>query len=1309
MTANRNGQVVTFYSYKGGTGRTMALANVAWILAANGKRVLVLDWDLESPGLDRFFAPFMDPGTLTSTGGVIELIREYEWAAARKTQRDDAWFEELARVHKYSFSLSWDFPPGATLDFISAGRQNSDYADAISGINWDDFYERQGGGLFFDALRADMKRHYDYTLIDSRTGLSDVADICTTHLPDTLVDCFTLSEQGINGAKLTADRVRSRGNSQDRKIRILPVPMRVDPAEKRKADAGRLVARQRFDGLPANLSEAEREIYWSAMQIPYQAYYGYEESLATFGDSPGSHGSLLSHYEILTRYLTDGQISSLPPIDDGLRRRVNERFVRQPEQVETEVVLEYAPVDQVWAEWIENVLVSADVRVLDPWTRPADADHKTMQSARVLKIVSRADTTAEDPRGERTLTRDPLVVYVADVAPLSRPASYARIGGLDAGPAAQELLRLVGRPPNEARSTPSRTGARFPGTDPVIFNVPSPNVRFTGRDDDLRRLRLQLRDAPRGVEASTAALQGMGGLGKTQVALEYAHRFRGAYDVVHWVNAEPFTFVDSQLIDLAGQLGVAEQATGPDTMRAVLSALARGEPHARWLLIYDNAEDPRVEGLLPRGPGHVLITSRDPSWSERALSNQLDVFDRAESIALIHKRNPTLPHEEADKVAEALGDLPIAVAAAGAWLADTGARVEEYLDELESLGPDVLQLEGATDKSVAATWSLSLQRLSERSPAAARLLQLCSVLASDIALDLIHSDALARALTSYDPSVSERIFRGALVQHMNRLALIRVDQRGESTQVGEHGERGHGGQIIVHRLLQLMVRSQLSQHTLNNTRHEVHEVLANLRPDGEVDDPEQWAKFRMLWPHVEVSDAVNCPQENVRRLMIDRVRYLWLRGDLERARVRAERTDVSWTELLERTHNPSDRHALQMQLHHLRFNHANVLRFQGRFDEARSLSERTLEAQTALLGAGHPHTLLTAGGLAGDLRGLGRYADALDLDRQTHAAWLEVWGDDHPRTLAALNNLATSHRLMGHFQAARALDEQVYQRRRSVLGDNHPMTLSSLENLSRDVRDVGEYDRSIELINVLVKASAEVAGPRSREALNARVNLAASLRSAGRAAEAADLLEETVPQLRDAQGLTSPDARAGRLSWAVNLMATRQFAAARHELREVYNLYRSALGDDHPHTLSCSVNLAMSLRALGELAQAIELTDEAATALTRQLGSEHPFTLDTQTNLAVCLADSGKKSEAQQLLTETLPQVATVFGAEHPVTLRCRLNLSLVRQQMEGGQPDAEHARTMDLLTRQLGPQHRIIVDLRDGYLVSRTIDPHPF
>ena len=173
---------MTFYSYKGGTGRTMALANVAWILASAGKRVLVADWDLEAPGLHRFFSPFLEVDAVVHTPGVIDLVREYEDQVGREADRPDGWVKQLARVDDYAFSIDWTFGCGGSLNVLSAGRQNGAYASTLGSLDWDTFYDRLGGGTFLDALREDMRRNYDYTLIDSRTGFSDVADICTQHL-----------------------------------------------------------------------------------------------------------------------------------------------------------------------------------------------------------------------------------------------------------------------------------------------------------------------------------------------------------------------------------------------------------------------------------------------------------------------------------------------------------------------------------------------------------------------------------------------------------------------------------------------------------------------------------------------------------------------------------------------------------------------------------------------------------------------------------------------------------------------------------------------------------------------------------------------------------------------------------------------------------------------------------------------------------------------------------------------------------------------------------------------------------------------
>lgn len=325
IATDRQGRVITFYSYNGGTGRTMAIANIAWILAAAGNRVLVADWDLESPGLHRYYGPFLDPGEFAYRKGVIDLIREFLWAAEKKSERADGWVDDYAHG-SYATPLDWRFPDGGRLDILSAGRQNLEYSASIQSLDWDIFYEHLGGGEFLDALRAEMKRQYDYTLIDSRPGVSDVAEICTAQLPDDLVVCFTLSEQSMAGAAQMARLVQQRPGTRD--IRVLPVPMRVDEPDSAKGRAGRGAAMARFHGMPSALDATARATYWAEMCIPYKAFYAYEEILATFGDEPGVPASLLTSYELLAHWLTLGAVRALPAIDDQIRRAVAAKFDR---------------------------------------------------------------------------------------------------------------------------------------------------------------------------------------------------------------------------------------------------------------------------------------------------------------------------------------------------------------------------------------------------------------------------------------------------------------------------------------------------------------------------------------------------------------------------------------------------------------------------------------------------------------------------------------------------------------------------------------------------------------------------------------------------------------------------------------------------------------------------------------------------------------------------------------------------------------------------------------------------------------------
>lgn len=207
---SRNGRIVTFYSYRGGVGRTTALANVAWILASNGHRVLAVDWDLESPSLHRSFHPFLDDKALRSTRGVLEVLRDH---VTLTNQPGPAALDpnEKPIVERYTVDLQYTFPGDGCLHFIPAGQQTSGYSEMVSTFDWDAFYDRMDGGRFVEALALDMRDNYDFTLIDSRTGLSDTAGICTVAIPDTVVNCLPPARRA------SRQRWRCRGRSSSRR------------------------------------------------------------------------------------------------------------------------------------------------------------------------------------------------------------------------------------------------------------------------------------------------------------------------------------------------------------------------------------------------------------------------------------------------------------------------------------------------------------------------------------------------------------------------------------------------------------------------------------------------------------------------------------------------------------------------------------------------------------------------------------------------------------------------------------------------------------------------------------------------------------------------------------------------------------------------------------------------------------------------------------------------------------------------------------------------------------------------------------
>jgi tetratricopeptide (TPR) repeat protein len=1333
------GQIVTFYSFKGGTGRTMALANVAWILAANGKRVLIADWDLESPGLHRFFQPFMD-ARASDRPGIVDLVRRYAWAMADAEIDPEALHsvesskmaalpaidamidKHIGRLDGYVIPLSWQFPDDGALHFLSPGKQkNGDYQATLSSLNWDDFYDHMYGDRFMTALRAYMQSKYDYILIDSRTGHGDVSDICTVHLPDMVIDCFTLTNQAIDGAAMIAQEIPVHS---DRDITILPVPMRIDHAQREKVDAGLKYAGLKFDGLPAGMSDEERRDYWASVEVPYRPSYAYEETLATFYDRPGSQSGLLPYYERIAARITDGEITTLPAREEWLRLRTRLLFSRTQSSNMLEVVLDFSPEDQLWAEWVAGVLANAEITVhwVDEMPTSPDDSEEPEESEAVAQTVAIVSESYAARTHESPSARPPdLLISVTEARV---PAALADVpvvflAGLPEQRAADTLIdRLNGRRPTEPESATSTLS--YPGGDRTqVQNIPTRNVNFTGRDKDLRQLRDELRTRRMAV-FQPLTIHGLGGVGKTQVALEYAHRFRADYDIIWWMDCGQAQYVDASLADLGQRLheefgvSVPEEGGISEVCRQVLQTLSEGLPDKRWLLIYDNAEDvEQLTTLLPGGGGHVLITSQNKQWQDMGTSLEVEKFRPADSVSHLRRRLHGITEADASRIARVLQDIPLGVAAAGALLAVTGLSVDEYLERLERQEtptyPSSHPLK-AYPPEVAKAWNLSLDELETRSAAAARLVGICSVMAPEVSLDLINSQDMAETLRTLDPTISEQAMIARLTRQIDLLALIKVDNNRR--------------QIQVHRVVQAIASDRMSDEETAAARRAVHRMLVDAKPEGDVDDPQTWRRYRVIWPHLRPSEAMWSADTRVRQLLIERVRYIRQRDDLERGKRRAEEVQRAWRSMLSGIPDPelpgSERmvtgkpdpetaESLRRQLLRLQFNLANILRGLAEFDEARKVDQEVLEGQLKLLGPDHLHTLQTRGSLAGDMRALGEYQAALDLDEVTYESSRELFGDEFRGTLNAASNLALSYLLTGRFRQALAQDRQTLDRRASVLGPTNPRTFNSGFAVTRDLLETGRYGEAVSRMEAVWRQCRETLGDNDRTTLNARLLLGVALRCVGRPDEAADHIEWARVGLTRGFGRDSTDALAARLSQALNLLALERYREARMAAEEVLVVYEERLGDSHPHSLICRLDIATALCLDEDFVSARTEAETAASGLQDRLGEDHPYTLAARMVLATVLAREGHLARARNLEEQVVIGRERVLRDDHPDTLRCRANLLLTEQELGVEGAAGKRQEVLAALGALIGPEHPdVTTALSRGRLLC-VIDPPPY
>ncbi len=877
------------------------------------------------------------------------------------------------------------------------------------------------------------------------------------------------------------------------------------------------------------------------------------------------------------------------------------------------------------------------------------------------------------------LTNRPLLPATA----VLEPASLWGVGE----DAAEE--RLLGRLDLERRRTPRtlHVRTRYPETRCEIWGeVPRRNPRFTGRDDLLTALHQRLADAERGAAACT--LLGMSGIGKTQLAAEYAHRFSTDYDLVWWVNSDDRNIRRDRLGELAPELGLRIGSEPGERIRAVREALRRGEPHTNWLVIFDGWDDiDSVDAVLPQGSGHVLLTSRNRAWSQHTDVLEIPTFRRGESIGYLLRRAPHITADEADEVAAEFGDVPLPLVQAASWLGESRMEVPEYLRmvrERKLSTVDEPAVGEGFPQSSMTSWSILLNRLRHAQPQTIDILGLCTSFAPGrIPLGLIRAypqTDLAEELRWMTTDLPA--WTRSLDTLVNYSVLSRETRGPAGVEMGPHQESVH-----MHRLVHDIVSKLIDEDSRTAHRRAVRTLLAQADP-GNPMDSRNWPRYAELLPHLEPSGALASSQPRVQETVLNCLRYCLRSGEYTAGLDLAQRIRDQWS----RTMDP-----LAQPMLDLTTQESSILRAGGRFREAYELDRAVLERLRA---AESPHVLgelSSKGAMASSLRQLGRYEEAHALQQEVLDGHGRLLGPDEILTLIARHNLGVGLRLLGRYEEAYQLDLENLTRRESVLRARHISTLNSASSVAHDLYLLGRYRDALARQEPTVRLHVQVLGPQHPQTLEARARLALCHRREGGHAQDVELMTAgLLEQVAQVHGRGHYRTLALITNHGNYLREHGDLSQARDLIDEAEAGYRALLGPAHPVATGMITNTGLVMQSAGERAGAMAMFEAALAGLTATLGPDHPWVLGCALNAAGARNFNGRIADAVELSRDTLSRSRRTLGEEHPLTLSCKValaaDLRAAREQEEAGKLEEDGLLA---LTRTLGAQHPHTISAR--------------
>ncbi|KAL4751018.1 hypothetical protein BDW72DRAFT_193288 [Aspergillus terricola var. indicus] len=806
------------------------------------------------------------------------------------------------------------------------------------------------------------------------------------------------------------------------------------------------------------------------------------------------------------------------------------------------------------------------------------------------------------------------------------------------------------------------------------------NPRFVGRQDEIQKLEdfITMHNG-----AQKLAITGLGGVGKTQIALELAYRvqYREPDCSIFWIPCTSYEAVEQACTAIAQMVGIqdVQPAEVKERLNTYLSQM-----DGKWLLIFDNADDmdmwtknsstaSSLRDLLPfNTQGHIIFTTRNRKLAVRlAFSDVIHVreLDEKASMEFLEKslieKNLVHDHHTIINLLEQLTFLPLAVAQAAAYINANGLGVSDYLLLLQEQEVDKLELlsedfgdDGRykdAQNPVAMTWLISFRHVQK--------------------LDQLASDYLS-LMACIDPRNIPRSFLPHPVSKKKMIEALGLLSAYSfiTVQLGD-------GSITLHRLVHLATRNWMKKEgQFALYLRKAADRLSEMFPHNDHTNRQLWREY---FPHALSLLRENEFQEHHDQY-IDFIENVGACLNTDGRYNKAEELLVQVMETRKQVLGPEHPDTLTSMA-----NLASTYWNQGRWKEAEELLVQVTETRKGVLGPEHPSTLTSMANLASTYRNQGQWKEAEELEVQVVETWKQALGPEHPDTLTSMANLASTYRHQGRWKEAEELEVQVMETRKQVLGPEHPDTLTSMANLATTYCHEGRWKEAEELLVQVTETGKKVLGPEHPSTLTSMANLATTYCHQGRWKEAKELVLTVMETQKQVLGPEHPDTLTSMANLASTYLHQGRWKEAEELEVQVVETRKQVLGPEHPDTLTSMANLASTYRNQGRWKEAEELEVQVMETRKQVLGPEHPDTLASMANLATTYCHQGRWKEAKELVLTVMETQKQVLGPEHPDTLTSMANLaSAYLHQGRWKEAEELEVQVVETWKQALGSEH---------------------